>query len=175
MNKTIADKVRIISAEALEIFISVDKEQTNQIPFKGSWTIGQVGEHILKASSWILKSLEGKVIATHRDAGEKAEQIEKVFLDFNNKMKSPDFIGPSDDFKNREILIESLEHKMSRIENIATINDLTSICTSAELPGFGALTRLEWITFYNCHTKRHVSQLKKIKKALDNSHEYLQQ
>jgi hypothetical protein len=167
MKMTLANETVNVSQETLGIFLSTNKEHINMIPFAGSWTIGQVGEHILKFSSWILKSLEGPVKPTHRDSGEKIVPIEKVFLDFNSKLKSPDFIAPSEGLKNGVLLFNSLDDRMERIINIAATEDLNLTCTSEELPGFGEMTRLEWINFYNCHTKRHIHQLNKIKKVLD--------
>jgi hypothetical protein len=42
------------------------------------------------------------------------------------------------------------------------------LCMEFDFPGFGHLTRYEWLKFIVFHTQRHIHQLKQIKNALVN-------
>ena len=44
--------------------------------------------------------------------------------------------------------------------------DLSATCLDFEMPGIGALTRLEWLWFYVWHTQRHLRQVKNIYAAI---------
>jgi hypothetical protein len=50
--------------------------------------------------------LNQKAEPANREPGEKEVAIKKVFLDFSIKMKSPDFVLPSDEPLNKEELDE---------------------------------------------------------------------
>ena len=82
-------------------------------------------------------------------------------------MKSPDFIKPSDELQDKEILVNTLK-KIER-EALQTISkeELHLLCLDMELPGFGKLTVYEWISFGFIHMQRHTVQLKKIAAALN--------
>jgi hypothetical protein len=155
------------TARALQATLSsFPQEQVNIIPFPGSWTVGQVGEHLLLSATGVLETINGAVEPTKRDPAEKAGPIKKLFLDFGIKMTSPDFVEPSGEPKNKEALLYSLDKAMSGIRVVAESEDLTATCMSFEFPMFGHLTRLEWITFILAHVQRHVHQLNTIAGAL---------
>ncbi|SFD74956.1 DinB superfamily protein [Chitinophaga sp. CF118] len=152
-----------IAAELFEVLSSFTEEDINTIPFEGSWTAGQVGEHIYKSASGISHSLQGEVKQTDRDPGQKIEAIRDVFLNFDLKFTSPEFIRPSELPHDKTLLLRCLKIIMEEIRQQAQTQDLTAICLQSVLPGFGDLTRLELNYFIIFHTQRHIHQLKKIK------------
>src|SRR6266480_647100 len=79
-------------SELLKVVSSFSEEQLNAVPFKGSWTAGQVTEHLLKSKSGIPKLFSGATKPTEREPDEKVDIIKSIFLDFNSKFKSPDFV-----------------------------------------------------------------------------------
>jgi hypothetical protein len=85
-----------------------------------------------------------------------------MFLDFSIKMKSPDFILPSDKPLDKEQLINGIKNQSKEILNAMQANDPTEVCTGFEIPGFGPFTRLEWLYFITYHTQRHVWQLERM-------------
>lgn len=149
-------------AEALDAF---DAEGFNEVPFAGSWTAGQVADHLLKAGG-VTQVLYGRTAPAGRDPEQKMEMLRHVFLDFNTKMKSPDFIQPSDGPHDLDGYRRSLAGIWQSLEASAVELDLSVHCLDMELPVFGLLTRLEWIGFYAVHTQRHVHQLHGIYSAL---------
>lgn len=152
--------------ELIDMLSSLNPEQLNTVPFQGSWTAGQLGEHLLK-SYGIAEILNGKTAPTERPIDERISGIKDLFLNFDIKMQSPEFIIPSDGWIDKEKLISNLKEKIGYVlDYIDNNNDLTRTCLDFELPGSGPLTRTEWIQFMTVHTQRHVHQLKNIIKKL---------
>ncbi len=74
-----------------EIISSFNKDQFNLIPFEGSWTAGEVAEHIILSVSGFEKTMNGPVAETGRAPDALNEKIKAIFLDFTTKMKSAGF------------------------------------------------------------------------------------
>jgi hypothetical protein len=137
-------------------------DNINMVPFEGSWTGGQVAEHVYLSASGILRALNGPAKPTERNPEQYVKPLADAFLNFDIKMQSPDFIIPSNQPKNRELLIKMLEETFDGIINATETTELTATCTDFEMPVLGALTRIEFIHFTVVHTKRHIHQLEKI-------------
>jgi len=148
--------------ELLQLFSSFNQEQINAVPFEGSWTAGQLGEHLLKSDVLILKTLNGSMKQTERQPDEKIKIIKEMFLDFNTKMKSPDFNTPSNKAHDQEKLLNSLAEKRDQITKVINTKNLSETCESFAVPDLGEFTRLEWIYFDIYHKQRHTHQLKNI-------------
>lgn len=149
-------------ARLIGILSGFDQSQIDKIPFEGSWTAGQVGEHLLKGLSGMPRLVAGKTQITERPYDAKAEAIRELFLDFDNKMQAPDFIAPTETQHSKEMLIAGLQKIESELLAIAKNEDLSITCLGFELPGFGALTIYEWLVFLTAHAQRHTFQLEKI-------------
>lgn len=150
--------------DLMDSIYSFSESNIDKVPFKDSWTAGQVLEHIDKAIGPGI--LYGKTQKVNREPGEKVQQIKAVFLDFDSKMKSPDFILPTEEKHSRQALLESLTRKLDALFTATETLDMNEECLDFEVPGFGKFTRLEWIWFYLVHTQRHVQQLKNISKEV---------
>lgn len=144
------------------VLASFTQKQLNEVPFEGSWTAAQVADHMLKSKSGIPELLTGPSRSTLREPDEMVEIISSTFLDFTTKMKSPDFIIPTNEPVNKEELLKSIAEMRERIKAKAAKVDLSDTITSFPFPGLGEFTGYEWIHFLVCHTKRHTHQLKNI-------------
>ena len=151
--------------EAISLFT---QEQFNIIPFEGSWTAAQVTEHIFKAEVGIPQIWQGNAKPTERAVDQNVPMISKIFLDFENKMKSPEFIVPSPAgvIQDREERYQAMEKNRTEIEKLAAGIDLSLTYTDFALPNMGALTGQEWVVFLTVHSFRHMHQLRNIHKAL---------
>jgi hypothetical protein len=158
--KVISDFEKI-AREFAEVLTSFTQEQFNEIPFEGSWTAGKVGRHVYKAIARMPATLEGPVTKAERGPDELVDQINKVFLDFTIKLKSPDFIVPEDKEYDRQEMLTAFQDKIKEIVDTAQPLDLTAT-TGFNLPTIGHLTRMELLYFAAIHTQRHTRQLKKI-------------
>jgi len=147
-------------------FSAIDEGKINTVPFAGSWTAGQLAQHIVLSAGGFNELLNGPVKDTDRDPEANVQQLRTIFLDLNTKFKSPDFIVPGEKQYNKQELLDTLQGiKESLLTGIKTL-DTTKTCTLFELPGSGHITSAEAMTFAIVHTKRHVYQLKNISKHL---------
>ncbi|GAB2772921.1 hypothetical protein GCM10027275_14840 [Rhabdobacter roseus] len=165
MRHELLNQFDAVTSELIQLLESLGPEALNQVPFEGSWTPGQIGEHLLK-SYGVADTLRGTVQPTQRPYDQKAAEIRGVFLDFSTKMQSPPFLIPSEVPHDPEKLLVDLRQKLAAIRAVAETEDLTLTCLDFELPGTGTLTRWEWIDFVTVHTQRHVHQLKEALKQL---------
>jgi len=162
MKNNLQNTIAEAKQEFLKALDRFDQDNINTIPFEGSWTGGQVAEHILKSVSGILETVNGPTKSTERNAEEFVKPLGDAFLNMDIKFKSPDFIIPSDSPKDKTSLYASLAKTFDGIEEAAGKDDLTETCTSFEMPTIGLLTKTEWIQFAGFHTRRHAHQLRKI-------------
>lgn len=149
-----------------QLLHSFNQSALNVIPFEGSWTAGQVGEHVVKSQLMIAGLLYGKTNVPQRNPYEKKETLKGIFLNFSTKMTSPEFILPSAKSKQKEELISQLKTGYDKITNVIQSLNLTEICLEFALPGLGEMTRAEWIYFIIYHTQRHIHQLENISQKL---------
>ncbi|MEO8533196.1 MAG: DinB family protein [Flavobacterium sp.] len=145
---------------------SFSETELNTVPFEGSWTAGQVVQHLILGSSGFPKMCAGKTEKTSRKPDEKVKETEALFFNYDIKMKSPEYIVP----ENKEYTKNSLTLSLLKIEKelltVSETYDLTLTCVDTEVPGFGKFTIYEWISFALIHIKRHLSQLQAISKIL---------
>lgn len=165
---TIANDIENTSARLLEVIFSIPKEKFDIVPFESSWTAGQVTEHLLKSCAGMVGALEGNVKPTVRNAEEHVPMLRDIFLNFEHKMKSPDFILPTEDVHDRQAIAADLANALAGIAAVAKVEDLSLTCTNFEMPSLGQLTRIELITFIDVHTRRHIHQLSNIRTYLIN-------
>lgn len=149
--------------ETLSLFT---QEEFNAIPFAGSWTAGQVGEHLFKSESNMPGLLKGRSEKTERDPFEHVGTIRNVFLDYTTKMQSPEFILPSNDPKDRNELLEDFKGVRQQLKIILDSLDLNRTFTNFSFPRLGHLTGWELVSFAVCHSKRHIRQMKIIAEKL---------
>lgn len=98
-----------------------------------------------------------------RDAAEGVAKLKKVFLDFEAKYQSPEFIIPeARDYDKEEVLNDlgkSIHQLKAQLKN-GNLSELLNVQI------FGEITKLELFYFVLYHTQRHIHQLKNILKEL---------
>jgi uncharacterized damage-inducible protein DinB len=152
--------------DLLQTLSGFTQEEFNKIPFEGSWSAGQVAEHLYKSESNIPKVLNGNSKETERDPFEKTALIETVFLDYTKKLQSPGFILPSEAPKNKDYFLKAFETTRKELRNAITNLDLARTLTDFPFPQMGEFTGWEWICFAVSHSKRHIRQMKIIGEKL---------
>lgn len=154
--------------ELHDIIYGFSDDQYNQIPFEGSWTAGQVVEHILKTLRGIPQLMQGAVPSPGRVPDEKLKALEGLFLDFSIQMQAPDFVAPGEEQYEKTTHMELLKERQRELEQ-SLQQDLSLVCMGFEFPQFGYFTRLEWIHFFRVHTQRHTRQLINILTSLNRT------
>lgn len=160
------NKVTETTNELLNVVSALSEEQINKIPFEGSWTAGQVTDHISQSFDGVIKIVNDKAVPTERAPDKKVELIKGIFLDFTTKMSSPEFVLPAQPPHKKEILVDNLKSLTKQMTDAINEQDLSFIYTDFEIPGFGKFTRLEWINFLIYHMQRHTHQIKNIQQLV---------
>jgi hypothetical protein len=156
-------ELRSTADELLQTIDAVKPEDINKIPFPGSWTAGQLGEHVILSVSGITNVVNGSTGATHRSPDQYVQALKDMFLDFNLKFVAAPVITPADKNYDKDYLKKKLATAFESFIQIAETKDLTDSCLEVNFPGMGHLTRLEWMYQTVYHTQRHTQQLKGIK------------
>ncbi|MDB5211752.1 MAG: DinB family protein [Sediminibacterium sp.] len=146
----------------LDMISKFTQEEFNRVPFEGSWAPGQVADHIAKAEAGIPAVWRGRTHPTERAVDANLPFLEKIFLDFSTKLKSPDFILPSNEALDKQTLYNSIKNTRASIEELAATIDLSLTYTDFLFPTIGELTGIEGAVFIISHSKRHIHQLQKM-------------
>ena len=137
----------------------------NLVPFVNSWTAAQVGDHLTKSNNSIAKAMGLSGTNINRDPRGRVEELKAVFLDFNTRLKSPDFILPAQDIYKREVVIKNLESSIKKLMEAGSGANLSEMINHR---AFGDISKYEILCFVHFHTQRHFHQLEKIFEAVNN-------
>jgi len=146
-------------AALLRLAGSFSAKGYNTIPFRDSWTAGQLVDHLLRSNRSICQALEFPGEQAMRRPDERAPELERIFLDYNTKMQAPDFILPGQDSYDPEESLLAWQASVAQLRAAAAGAELTH-CIGH--PAFGEITRLELLYFVVYHTRRHTHQLQQI-------------
>lgn len=142
-----------------------DDSNIDTIPADSGWSAGLCTEHIIKATSG-LDAIARKTEPANRAFDQKIPAIKSIFLDFNKKMKSPDFLEPTESKHVTATLLSALEKHEKQMLDLTENADLTLISLVFEVPGFGSFTIYESISFALIHMQRHTVQLENIHRKI---------
>ena len=145
--------------ELLGLLDSFSEKTINTVPFEGSWTAAQVADHITRSNTSITKALILNGAAINRDPGERIEELKDIFLNFNSKFKSPDFIVPTQDIYKKDAVLDHLKQSVLKMKEVISTTNLSEMINH---PAFGDITKFEILHFVLYHTQRHIRQLEKI-------------
>jgi hypothetical protein len=163
--QALIEELKQTQQSLIDVVNSISDDKIDTIPFEGSWTAGQVLEHLSKSVSTSV--LRGNVQRVSRPADEKIIFVRSVFSDFTKKFTAPEFVVPMETMHNKAAQLLLLAAKFDRLIAAVDTLDLTEECTDFAVPGFGNFTRMEWIAFHMIHTQRHIEQLKNIAAKLN--------
>ena len=161
-NQEITKELHKCRKELLETIMTFDNASFNKVPFEGSWTAGQVTEHLLKSSAGVSGILIGPTEMAQRAADEKEPALRAIFLDFSKKAKAGAAILPGDGPHDRDQLYAAFMTVFDQLEPLGKTQDLAEICTAFSFPTLGDLSRFEWFAFVTYHAHRHTHQMRDI-------------
>jgi len=167
MSKEITNQLETALNDTLFLLSSFNEKEMNTVPFEGSWTAAQVCRHLLKSETGMDELFYAPGKPVERKPDERADGFKELFLNFDIKMKSPDFIVPEDKDYNKEELTKPLEEaKNKMLEAMKKVNLNEDASLPEEHPLTGS-TKLELVHFITYHTMRHNHQLRKIREAVN--------
>lgn len=155
----VAAEIEQSANQFIEILSEIPPEKLNIVYAMGCWTVGQLADHVIKATAGIP---DVKIKAPERSPDQQIGIIKSVFLNFEMKYRSPEFIIPGNGPFDKQQLLSELNGNKQRNIKTAETTDLTALCVDFELPHFGYLTRYEWLKLIIYHTQRHSKQLKEV-------------
>jgi hypothetical protein len=164
LSTVVTAQVESIKEKLIQTLAFIKQDEINRIPFKGSWTAGQVGEHINLSVSGMIKTLSAPANITEREPDRYVKGIKDMFLNFGLKFQAAQAIMPTAKHHDKETLINTLTDTFKSFINIVRAEDLTGTFPGIQFPGMGQLTRLEWVYLTIYHTQRHIHQLKEMRK-----------
>ena len=155
-----------VANQLLQLLSPLDEAQLNRVPFTGSWTAAQVGDHLYKSYE-IMHILHGQVEECNRPPDQKLAPIKQAFENFNIKMAAPKEVHPSTQYLVRADLLDGLKQRLDQQREALLSTDLSKLCLAFAIPENGPFTRLEWLGFTVIHTRRHLHQLDNIIKIIN--------
>lgn len=161
--KQLFTSLKEIWAELVTMISSTNELSINAMPFEGSWTAAQLATHVTKSNKAIVQGLHMEGKPAHRNPEEGVPHLRELFLNFETKFQSPEFIVPENKQYDKEAVVAALNRSIEQLKEDGIKVDLTEIIN---LPVFGEITKLELLHFVLYHTQRHIHQLKKILSAL---------
>lgn len=109
MNTDVLNRFDAATEGLIQQLLSLTEEELNTVPFEGSWTAGQLGDH---KSYNVMDTINGNVEDTNRDPAAKLLEIDKTFKDFSITMESPEFVLPTTKHIEKERLLSSLTERI---------------------------------------------------------------
>lgn len=155
-----------IWAQLVQMISSPNDATINAVPYKESWTAAQLVTHVTKSNKAIAQGLNMEGKPAGRNPEEGVPNLKKIFLDFNTRFQSPEFIVPENKYYNKDEVIKMLLDSIGKLKDVRNKVNLTEIIN---LPVFGEVTKLELLHFVLFHTQRHIHQLSGIMKVLKRS------
>ena len=159
------------TTELLQLISSTDSKIINTVPSgsdrtKDSWTAAQLATHVTKSNKAIAQALDMEGKTAERNPGERVRELKAMFLNFNTKFQSPEFLRPKRENYLKETLVADLKKSIDHLMETGGRINLSEIIS---LPAFGEITKLELLYFVLYHTQRHIHQLKNILQELHTS------
>lgn len=158
--KNIVSQFKEYTSQLMARIEKLSEKQLNLKPFEGSWSVAQVADHLYRSYN-LADGLKVPGEKCTRDPEQFVPDIHSDFLDFTVKYESPSMLLPAEGFIKKEKLLADLNERLAKMEEALSTTDLEEICI-VDHPGYGELTKYEWIDFMVCHTKRHLHQIEHI-------------
>ncbi len=143
--------------KAFEDFKAAVKKHSdiNKKRADGGWTVGEIANHIVKGTQTNL----GPTAKTERPYDQHAAAIKDLFLNFEMKFPAAPFLQPDSKKYTIEEILAALDKSKKNIDDFVDNDDLTETFTAIPLPGWGALTKYEWLVLFENHIIRHTRQV----------------
>ena len=137
----------------------LDEAMLNSVPYAGSWTAGELANHVSKATAGLARALHAEGAPSDRAPDERIAVLKQVMGDFETKMQSPEFILPDAGPFKKERSIAELEAAFAAVETAGADADLTQLVSGLPM---GPVSKLELLHFVLYHTGRHGQQMQRI-------------
>lgn len=152
----VSKEIQTVFDAVIATLDTVAESIVDEVPFEGSWTIGQVAEHIIICSRGIPDS---KSQPAERAFDKEVAALRGIFSNRSQKSEAAPAVCPKETSHSVPELVAQLRRNKAKLLQIANGKNLTVLCLDMEFPFMGYLTRYEWLTFVFVHTQRHLHQI----------------
>ncbi|RXK62337.1 DinB family protein [Lacibacter luteus] len=153
---TLLTGIEEVNTAMLHLLTTANEDALHFKPTARSWCIAQIAEHVLLSTNSVLKAMALKGSKSQRDPAEKIEELQLIFLDFEKKYNSPEFILPTKDIYVKAVLLEEFETTHLALMQLLYKIDFDEMI---DHPAFGNISKLEIAHFVWFHTQRHLRQM----------------
>lgn len=167
MEQALSQQIHQVQQDLQHSIQAFPNEQFNLVPSYGGWTAGQVAQHIDLSLNGIADIMNAPAVKAERPTDEKIPMVAGIFVDDNKKFKAAMDITPDAPPHEANDLLRSINGKLDGIRQSLDNHDVNELCSVADVPFFGTMTRNEWGHLVLYHTQRHVRQMKRIAQNLN--------
>ena len=153
----------------IEVFQQKKFQQLCAQPAINSWSLGQLGIHLIEATGFYLQQIE-ICISTNDNANEDMLPAAKQLFQ-NNELPDVLIEGPPTNAAtpqpaSKEALLQGLTDLKEKIKTLEILIATSSFKGKTKHPGLHYFTAKEWLQFADMHLRHHLKQLKRIETFL---------
>jgi hypothetical protein len=148
--------------QLVDALLKFNADNFNRKPLPTSWSAAEVADHVLSVTRFSNKALLGSSQKSERPYDEKLKVIKWAMGDTNAKYKSPEMALPKNGLIDQTDAIGQLRMERKSMSDCLKGIDLSQFSSDFKHPGFGGLTKFEWIHFDMLHVKRHIVQIENV-------------
>lgn len=164
MSSVITDYFQVTRDELIKLIEDLSTEDFNATPSEDKWSIAQVCHHLALVELSTIKAVK---YGLREDKSTKSDPKDiTLILNRSNKVHAPKVVepggGPFEVYEMVEMLTNSRKKLLELINSIEDADVLEE--KSVVHPVFGLLLLKQWIEAVPLHEKRHIDQIKEIKR-----------
>ncbi|HEX2606732.1 MAG TPA: DinB family protein [Flavisolibacter sp.] len=144
-----------------QVLQPVAKDLFNRKPSDGGWSAAQVTDHIIQLEAITLAALKSEGAVSTRPPDEKIALIRSV-MESDVKRVAPEIVMPSEAETDPQEQLAAFKKQSDILKQVVEATDLQQACLQIKHPGFGTLTKWEWLAFCEAHTRRHLIQMERL-------------
>ncbi len=162
--------------QTVDTWIEVFQQKSFRIlciqPSANSWSLGQVGMHLIEATGFYLRQI-AICVNTNDDANETMS-ASAIQLFKNNELPDVQIEGPETNANtpqpvSKEALLDGLNALKEKIQSLEMLMAQSQFKGKTRHPGLLFFNAEEWMQFADIHLRHHVRQLKRIEAFLDTA------
>lgn len=160
------EHMKEVRGELLNEVESVSEEKFHQKPEDGSWSVGQLVDHLQKIENVLTETF--KQIAPSAEDRKAEEKNLEIVTDRSYKKAAPESVAPGEEPINREEVLMALTEARRDLMAYVDMLDFDLSAKSLKHPVMGELSVKQWVEFIGYHEERHLDQLREIKRAVQS-------
>jgi len=158
----IIQKLHETRNELLGILRRLDRNQINQRKDPYSWSVGQIGQHLIKTEEIYVVAIK-RGLKSNGNPKIESKSLD-LLLDRSKKLMAPDIVKPTDELFEVDEIIEKLNQSRQKLEETLSALEDRSLLTQRHFahPVFKEMLLIDWVRSLYLHEQRHIRQIEEI-------------